>query len=861
MVLAADKALETAIEQALAAGEPVDRSTGDPEADDPAGGASWGAERTVSADFLIRLLTGVRGPKPAAARSLKLQGVKITGRLNLEAASLVCPVSLTSCYFDAPINLSEARAPAIRLPGCHVSVLDASQLETQGNLSLSGLNATGYISLQGAHIGGSLDLSAATLASLVSPGRVLDAGSITVEQHMFCTGGFTAKGLVDLQGAHIRGSLLFSDATLSSPAPSGMVLNGASMTVDQDVFCTGDFTADGTINLMGANIGMELDLHGATLTKPAASETALNAESLTVGQRILCTEGFRANGLIDLQGAHVKGSVHLGDATLTGPGSSGLVLHAASMTVDQDMNCNGRFRAEGTVNLRDAHVRGSLNFGDATLTADDPSRPALSAVSLTVDQDMSCNGKFRTEGAVLLNGAKVGMELSFAGATLTRPDASGTVLSAPSLTVGQAMFCSDGFQAEGTVNLQGARVDGSLIFDGASLKAATTPGTALSAPSLAVGQDMFCANQFQAEGTVNLQGAHVSGSLVLTSASMKGPDASGTVLNAPSLAVDQDMSCREFKAEGMVNLQGANIGMELNLTGAKLKAPDEGTTALNANSLTVGQGMFCSNQFQAEGTVNLQGAHIKGSLTFDGATLQAGGEESTALNARSLTVDQDLRCGSGFKASGVIVLCDAHSSHFYDDKDSWPSSVQLEGFTYETLRAEPEVKPRERIRWLRRDGTGYRPHSYEQLGAAYRRAGYDDHSRRVAIAKQWHRRKAVNPLGKLWNWLLYLIVGYGYRTWLAGIWLLVLIVVGERAFAHASADRLLVAAKDNPAQQPALHAAVYALDLLLPIVSLGQDSAWIPFGWARWWVWGFVLAGWILTTAVVAGLSGLLKRD
>src|SRR5919198_964692 len=335
MVLAADKALETAIEQALAAGEPVDRSTGDPEADDPAGGASWGAERTVSADFLIRLLTGVRGPKPAAARSLKLQGVKITGRLNLEAASLVCPVSLTTCYFDAPINLSEARAPAIRLPGCHVNGLDASQLETQGNLSLSGLNATGYISLQGAHIGGSLDLNNATLVSMVSPGRVLDAGSITVEQHMFCAGGFTAKGLIDLQGAHIKGALLFSDATLSSPDASGMVLNGASMTVDQDVFCTGKFTAD------------------------------------------------------------------------------------------------------GTVNLRDAHIRGSLNFGDATLIADDPSKPALSAVSLTVDQDMTCNGRFRTGGGVFLNRAKVGMELSFVVATLTGPDASGTVLSAPSLSVGQ----------------------------------------------------------------------------------------------------------------------------------------------------------------------------------------------------------------------------------------------------------------------------------------------------------------------------------------------------------------------------------------------------------------------------------------
>jgi hypothetical protein len=29
----------------------------------------------------------------------------------------------------------------------------------------------------------------------------------------------------------------------------------------------------------------------------------------------------------------------------------------------------------------------------------------------------------------------------------------------------------------------------------------------------------------------------------------------------------------------------------------------------------------------------------------------------------------------------------------------------------------------------------------------------------------------------------------------------------------------------------------------------------------QWWAWASILASWILTTAVVAALSGLLKRD
>jgi hypothetical protein len=64
--------------------------------------------------------------------------------------------------------------------------------------------------------------------------------------------------------------------------------------------------------------------------------------------------------------------------------------------------------------------------------------------------------------------------------------------------------------------------------------------------------------------------------------------------------------------------------------------------------------------------------------------------------------------------------------------------------------------------------------------------------------------------------------------------------------------------------RPPFHAAAYALDLLLPVVGLGEKSVWQPRGSAAlywYWSWALTVAGWVLTSAVVAGLTGILKRD
>lgn len=51
------------------------------------------------------------------------------------------------------------------------------------------------------------------------------------------------------------------------------------------------------------------------------------------------------------------------------------------------------------------------------------------------------------------------------------------------------------------------------------------------------------------------------------------------------------------------------------------------------------------------------------------------------------------------------------------------------------------------------------------------------------------------------------------------------------------------------------------LDVLLPIVDLGQEKAWRPLGAAQYRAWALTGLGWVLTTAVVAGLTRVLRRD
>ena len=675
-------AAERKLLDASLTGALVDLQAGDARLDDPAQAAAWGAGRTVRAEILVDLLTGDRVPEAGRPRTVKLRGARVTGALDLAGRVLACPLLLQHCHIDERVDLTEATASAIRLPGCQVPALTASQLRTTGNLEFSDGFRTRELRLDDAQIGGRLVLRGARLVN-----------------------------------------------------PRGPALSAQGMTVGQSMFCTGGFTAHGGVRLIDANISGQLNLRGASL----------------------------------------------------------------------------------------ANEHG----------------PALSADQLTVTQSMHCSAGFSARGEVRLHGAQIGGQLNLTGASLANPD--GVALTADGMRIGGAMICREGFTADGQTRLNGAHIGDQLDFSGASL--ANERGPALSADQLTVGQSMLCSAGFSARGQIRLHGATIGGVLGLDGASLANHGR--RALTAESLTA-ASMVCREgFTANGEVSLASAHIVGVLNLTGASLE--NENGRALNAEGLTVGQDMLCRKSFSARGEVNLAGAHIVGRLDLTGASLE--NENGRALNAERLSVGQDIACREGFSARGEVSLVNAKAASFADDPASWPATIRLRGFVYDDL-GNDHTSVRQRLGWLTRNTDGYVPQAYDQLATVYRNAGRDEWARRVAIAKQRKRRSAFNPL----SWLWYATVGYGYRTWLAGAWLTVLLAVGTWLFSRAH----MIATVAHP---PAFHPFAYTTDVVLPIVGLGQKSAWQPQGPALYWSWALTMAGWILATAVVAGLTGVLKRD
>jgi hypothetical protein len=101
----------------------------------------------------------------------------------------------------------------------------------------------------------------------------------------------------------------------------------------------------------------------------------------------------------------------------------------------------------------------------------------------------------------------------------------------------------------------------------------------------------------------------------------------------------------------------------------------------------------------------------------------------------------------------------------------------------------------------------------------------------------------------VWGAILEATVGYGYRTWLLG-----LTAAGSVAFSHGHA----VPITDR---SPPFRDVVYTLDLLLPIADLGQEQSWRLDDGLQWLAWTYIIAGWLLTTSVIAGVSRTLNRS
>jgi hypothetical protein len=615
------------------------------------------------------------------------------------------------------------------------------------------------------------------------------------------------------------------------------------------------------VRLRGARITGRLDLMGATVGGPlvceqcAFDEEPRFVEAVTRTVRIVRSAlpglngtRMRLDGILNLQACEIGGVLRLDQAKITGqlcvreavvgrPGGAAAaapVLSAEGMAVDGGVDAAG-LTVHGAMSMRVAAIAGSVDLSTARIAC--PGQRALMLSNAVVQGKFDGRG-LAVAGEMRMHNTRIAGSLIMAAARLENP--GGEALSAGGLVSG-GVFFTDHFAAVGGMRLIGAQLDANLTLAGATLS--NPGGLALNLVRATMGSldgaELACAGQ------VMLTGARVAGDLDLSGARLEAGDGRAALV-AEGAQIDGSLNLAGVRARGELTLRTVRVGRRVLLAGAQLDNP--GGWACRLSRAEVGADVFC-DEMTAAGGLRVAGARIGGELSLRRARLSHPGGD--AVEAATLQA-AELSLRTAVAVEGMVDLRYAAIGILRDDPAVWPDQLTLEGLTYQAL--EPRLPARQRLRWLDRDPRGHQPQPYEQLAAHYNAIGQPAQAVSVLYARERIQRRALPPLARAWSRLQDLAVGYGYQPGRALVWLAVLLGAGTVIFALAPPPAL------QAGVAPHFNAFVYTLDLLLPVVDLGQKHAFSPSGAEQWLSYVLIAAGWILVTTIAAGAARVLSR-
>jgi uncharacterized protein YjbI with pentapeptide repeats len=861
----------------------------------PSESSGW-AERVVDADVVAALLTA---PGARVHRlGVRLRGVHISGTLDLRAAKLLAPLDLWGCRLTCGPKLDDAHGSSIAVRDCHLGRggLDAARLDLDGTLDLSGTKFQGRVSLHDARIGADLVCSRTQFCrgrravALYAPGVTVEA-SVLLDKS-------TAGGCVDLSQATIERSV--------------------------DCRCVEYTCSNGpALRLRGSRVGADVDCRGAKVSSKRSAIDAdhLTAGNVLLSPDADGTEGGERPSFADVAGCvsfagakldslRVDGA-HLQGATTSQEDATLVALDLTGARIEGEVSLapaeGRRCELSGSVRLSGAEIGGDLDFTAAKIHSEGD--VAIDATGITVATVRMGTAllrgnphRFRARGEVRFSNATMD-ELNCRGARLIGTGSDPTALRATAATVkrkvlldrdlgenGEAVYVDNKplrFHATGVVDLQDASA-GQVLCRGARFH---NPG----------GHALI------------LYGAQITEQLLLEAA-VRGDR--GALFDTPG-----GNKMLRMQANGTVLLQNASIG-HLSLRGARLRALGK-LRALDARNVEVrGDALLDTAKdgdsveivdadgpvaFDARGEVSFAGGTIAGTLNLEKAHLTAlEAEEGNpkrpiAFDASTATITRKF-VWCCVKWSGVVDLRGLHAGSLEDTMTGWKgaegSVLMLDGFHYSALMGDDTAKWKtRRDEWLKK--TAYATQPYQQLSEVYRSIGYTYAARKIAMARfnarlSWTYTKAHPPnrpgraLRLAGRWVLRLLIGHGYEPWRALIPVLVLFVVAFAVTKDAVSDGEMVRVRaltvDNAAQAPTttgkktplkeaeptdcrrkdypcLQPVLYAADLLVPVVNLGQRDAWRATGGSKWLPPLMTVLGWVLTTLIVAGFTGLVRRE
>lgn len=420
-------------------------------------------------------------------------------------------------------------------------------------------------------------------------------------------------------------------------------------------------------------------------------------------------------------------------------------------------------------------------------------------------------------------------------------------------------------------------------------------------------------------GEIALRDARIGGSLEADGVEVHWPG--DVALDAAGAQIEGSVLLRGAAIEGTVRLARARLGADLNCVGLEI---GRGTAAaLDGEGLEV-RGNVALREARVEGEVELRGVAVGGDVDCSGARLHAPGGFALQLNRSDIAGVFFLRRGA--RLEGALDLRQTTIGAIEDDRASWPAAGELllNRCRYAAFIGGP-VDAASRLDWLalqapERWGEDFWPQPYEQLSTVFADMGHDEDAREVLIAKERAQRRArrLRARSRLHRWRLALVDGllgvtvlYGRRPLLAFVWLLAAWAGGVAVFGAAeragafqpslpfilrspewlacaipvgasgyflSLDRTLPGraapgqtqldcfrAQPEAASYPKFSLAMYTVDVVLPVIEIGQTAFWRPDPSRRagdvalnaYYV--LKIIGWALSLLAIAGFSGLVK--
>lgn len=684
-------------------------------------------------------------------------------------------------------------------------------------------------------VGGSLYMGRAThgKACFYASGCVRLDGT-TIGLNWDCGGGVFAK---------------FSTACVRQPlSPHVYCLYAAGLTaagnINLSVSRTGErFRALGSVSLERVKVDGNLDCRGGFFWH--SGEFCLCAPRLIVGHAALFgvvrndnrTSRFTAYGTVNLSGASIGGDLDLGGAQIGASGTQRYSLYATGMQVEGNLylNCAPdaevrtiRFATRGCVRLDGSKIRGNLDCRGGEFQLSEPQQNALQvkecnqtpytdawvyslyAPNIDVGGNLYCGVqpnsrgdrsskiRFEAHGPVSFAASKIGGHFDCTGGKFAH-DGSRCIY-APQVEVGRRLklgYDPDEpdyqFEAQGAVQLQGARIHNDFDCGGGKFRADKSYNDvpehcALHAPGLQVGGNIYLNKyprtdkKFESEGDVIIEGSTIEGSI-----EAEGGEIKGGALHAADIRVGRSVYLgksggeKELFNASKINLSKAEIGHSLEVHGV-LRWFDL------SNATVKGSFIFAArDDQQSEGQESAaQGVQKFSFLTYVNSMWCLIGvkrfkdilekieprKESTGQPEQSQH-DSGCDCPINLQNASVDLWDDLYVFPEIGDESSKPlrffwkmsreqllraAAYDLSGFTYTTL-GEHLLKciqkyPREVGLWFNFSKVcTYDPQPYEQLAEVLKKHGEEAGYAAIVVAKRREHRQHVEPDGYL-KWII-----------------------------------------------------------------------------------------------------------